>query len=198
MGIGTGKSVVLSFDDGPEPVVALASILATLKTNSIVAEFFVLGSEVEKQPNRAASIVAGGHTIQNHSWSHPDLKKASETEVRDQLSKTQNAIQKATGKTATLIRPPYGAGGWPPYDPELAKVAGELSLRIKNWDIDTNDWRTPRGIGAAKITEIQKQFEKQSAKTNFNVLMHVQPETAKDLPGFIKQFKDWGFGFAKP
>jgi peptidoglycan-N-acetylglucosamine deacetylase len=198
MGIGTGKSVVLSFDDGPEPVGALDGILAILKGNSIVAEFFVIGSEVERQPNRAAKIVIEGHTIQNHSWSHPNLKKASESEVRNQLTKTQSAIRKATGRMATLIRPPFGVGGWAPHDPELAKVARELSLKIQNWDIDTNDWRLPRGIGAGKIGEIQKQFEKQSGKTRFNVLMHVQAETAKDLPPFIKQLKDWGFGFAKP
>jgi peptidoglycan/xylan/chitin deacetylase (PgdA/CDA1 family) len=198
MGIGTGKSVELSFDDGPEPAVALKTILATLKAKSILAEFFVIGAEVEKSPERAAEIAAGGHPIQNHSWSHPNLKKASESEVRDELSKTQKAIQKATGLTATVVRPPYGAGGWEPYDLELAKVAHELSLRIKNWDIDTNDWRSPKGIGAPKIADIQTQFEKQKAKSNFSVLMHVQPETARDLPGFLKQLEDWGFGFAKP
>ena len=143
MGIGTGKSVVLSFDDGPEPVGALDGILAIFKRDSIVAEFFVIGSEVQKQPNRAV-------------------------------------------------------GGWAPYDPELAKVARELSLKIQNWDIDTNDWKVPRGIGAGKLGEIQKQFAKQGAKTRFNVLLHVQAETAKDLPAFIKQLKDWGFGFARP
>ena len=198
MGIGKGKSVVLSFDDGPEPAAALVSILATLKTKSIVAEFFVIGSEVTKSPDRAAAIVSGGHLIQNHSWSHRNLKSASESEVRDELTKTQNAIQKATGRTATVVRPPYGAGGWEPYDLELARVAGQLFLKIKNWDIDTNDWRSPKGIDAAKIADIQKQFEKQKAKTNFNVLMHVQSETARDLAGFIKQLEGWGFGFAKP
>jgi peptidoglycan/xylan/chitin deacetylase (PgdA/CDA1 family) len=198
MGIGTGKSVVLSFDDGPEPVAALGSILAVLKSNSIVAEFFVIGSEVEKQPGRALKIVREGHTIQNHSYSHANLQTASEAEVRSQVAKTQRAILKATGTMATLIRPPYGAGGWPPHDPELAKVAGELSLKIQNWDIDTNDWRVPRGIGALKIDEIKQQFEKQRSKRKFNVLMHVQAETAKDLPVFIKQLKDWGFGFVKP
>jgi peptidoglycan/xylan/chitin deacetylase (PgdA/CDA1 family) len=198
MGIGTGKSVVLSFDDGPEPVSALDSILATLKSKAIVAEFFVIGAEVDRQPGRALKIVREGHTIQNHSYSHPNLQEATEAEVRSQAARTQRAILKATGKMATLIRPPYGAGGWPPQDPELAKVAGELSLKIQNWDIDTNDWRVPRGIGASKLNEIKKQFEKQRSKRKFNVLLHVQAETAQDLPAFIKQLEDWDFGFAKP
>lgn len=163
-----------------------------------MAEFFVIGSEVERQPGRALKIVREGHTIQNHSYSHLNLQKAPEAEVRSQVAKTQHAIFKATGKMATLIRPPYGAGGWAPHDPELAKVAGELSLKIQNWDIDTNDWRVPKGIGASKINEIKKQFEKQSSKRKFNVLMHVQAETAKDLQVFIKQLKDWDFGFVKP
>ena len=48
--LGDGKSVVLSFDDGPAPVDALEDILRTLQENEIRAEFFVLGSEVEQYP----------------------------------------------------------------------------------------------------------------------------------------------------
>jgi peptidoglycan/xylan/chitin deacetylase (PgdA/CDA1 family) len=193
------RKIIFSFDDGPAPVNALNTILAVLQKNAIKAEFYVLGSEVQKYPAAARLIVSQGHRIQNHSWAHPDLAKASEDKVRSELERTQKIIKEATGVKATKVRPPYGAGGWPKkFDPELAIVARSLSLSIHNWDIDTEDWRAPRGIGAKKIEMIKKQFAGQQAKRTLNVLMHVQIETARDLPDFIKYLKESGFTFALP
>jgi peptidoglycan/xylan/chitin deacetylase (PgdA/CDA1 family) len=170
-----------------------------VKNNAVKAEFYVLGSEVKKYPAAARLIVGQGHRIQNHSWGHPDLAKASEEKVRSELEKTQKIIEEVTGVKATKVRPPYGAGGWPKkLDPELAKVARSLSLSIHNWDIDTEDWRVPRGIGSKKLEMIKKQFARHRAKSPLNVLMHVQNETARDLPDFIKYLKESGFTFALP
>lgn len=197
--VGDGKSVILSFDDGPAPVSALESILQTLKANEIKAEFYVLGSEVKQYPDAARMIVREGHDIQNHSWSHPDLARAIEQNVRSELEDTQNIIADITGATPTKIRPPYGAGGFRGnLDPELVEVARELSLTIVTWDIDTEDWKAPKGLGSEKIRNIETQFTQQWRKTSFNILMHVQPATARDLPAFISQLEEWGFIIAEP
>ena len=133
--MGKGRSLLLTFDDGPEPGRALDSILTTLQRNHITSEFYVIGTEVAGNPEKAKLIVEQGHRIQNHSWSHINLAKAPESEVRSQLEKTQQVIREATGVVPTKVRPPYGAGGWPPkYDLELAKTAKALSLRIENWE----------------------------------------------------------------
>lgn len=197
--LGDGKSVVLSFDDGPAPVGALESILETLRLNEIKAEFYVLGSEVEQHPASARMIVREGHGIQNHSWSHPDLSRATPQNVRLELKDTQAVIADATGVIPTKVRPPYGAGGFCGHiDPELAKVAEELSLTIVTWDIDTEDWKTPQGLGREKISTIESQFTQQLRKTLFNVLMHVQRGTARDLPAFIARLREWGFAIVEP
>jgi len=110
-------------------------------------------------------------------------------------------VKKITGIKPTKVRSPYGAGGWPKkYDPELLKVAQSLSLSIHNWDIDTEDWRVPRGIGPTKIKKIDKQLKASwnKGKSTLNVLMHVRNETAHDLPDFIKYLKESGFGFSAP
>jgi peptidoglycan/xylan/chitin deacetylase (PgdA/CDA1 family) len=197
--LGDGKSVVLSFDDGPAPVSALESILQTLQEQEIKAEFYVLGNEVEQYPDAARMIVRQGHDIQNHSWSHPDLAKAPEQDVRWELEETQNIIEDATGEIPTKIRPPYGAGGFRGHlDPELVEVARDLSLTIVTWDIDTEDWKAPKGLGPEKIRNIESQFTQQQHKVLFNILMHVQPATASDLPFFISQLREWGFTIAEP
>lgn len=194
------RKVLLSFDDGPDPTDALDRILATLAANHIRAEFFVLGSEVAHTPAGAAQIAAKGHKLQNHSWSHENLAKAPEETVAKELGDTQRIIKEKTGTTPTKVRPPYGAGGWPPHDPELARVAGQLGLTIENWDIDTRDWEKPKGLGADKLEGIKRQLAEPSkrGKSILKVLMHVQKETASDLQGLIDLLKNSGLGFATP
>jgi peptidoglycan/xylan/chitin deacetylase (PgdA/CDA1 family) len=193
-----GKSVILSFDDGPAPLSSLRSILDTLDSYGIKAEFYVLGQEVDNSPSAVKEIADRGHKVQNHSYTHPDLARASKSVVRNELTKTQDSIKKAAGVTATRIRPPYGAGGWRPYDADLAAVAEELSLSILNWDIDTEDWKSPKGVGSSKWAMIKQQFSRNQSKSEFNVLMHVKKETAASLGDFIDQLKNWGFSFARP
>jgi len=191
--------LLLSFDDGPAPVSALRSILDTLDAAGIKAEFFVLGKEVDSFPAAAKEIVQRGHRAQNHSYSHINLASASEAAVRSELEKTQDSIRRATGTTPTKIRPPYGAGGWPPYDPQLARVAASLSLQIENWDIDTEDWKSPKGtMDPAKLRMIKKQLDQRGGSGPLKALMHIQSETASDLGRFISQLKAWGHDFAAP
>jgi len=197
--LGDSKSVVLTFDDGPAPVSALESILRTLKENEIKAEFYVLGSEVRQYPEAAEMIVQQGHNIQNHSWSHPNLAQESESDIRRELGETQDVIKSATGVTPSKIRPPYGAGGFRGHlDPELVNIAKELSLTIVTWDIDTEDWKAPKGLGEEKIRNIESQFTQQRRKSLFSILMHVQPATARDLPSFISQLREWRFHIVEP
>ena len=83
-------------------------------------------------------------------------------------------------------------------DPELVRVAEELSLAIVTWDIDTEDWKAPQGLGEEKIAYIEEQFSQMPRKVSFNVLMHVLAGTARDLPSFISRLRGWGFTIAEP
>ena len=197
--LGDGKRIVLSFDDGPGSVSALEGILETLRENDIKAEFYVLGDEVRQFPEATRMIAEQGHDIRNHSWSHPNLAQETEEEVRRELERTQDIIEEVSGVRPAKIRPPYGAGGFRRHlDPELVKVADELSLTIVTWDIDTEDWKAPQGLGQEKIAYIEEQFTQMPRRVSFNVLMHVLAGTARDLPSFISQLREWGFTIAEP
>lgn len=197
--LGDGKSVILSFDDGPAPVRVLESILRTLRANEIRAEFFVLGDEVNRYPGAASMIVGQGHDIQNHSWSHANLARATEQNVRWELEQTQKIIEETTGVTPTKIRPPYGAGGFRGnLDPQLVEAARALSLTIVTWDIDTEDWKAPQGLGPEKVRNIESQFMRHPRRESFNILFHVLAGTARDLPDFISRLREWGFVIAEP
>jgi len=194
----TGKngSVILSFDDGPAPSEALHQILSILEKNGIKAEFYLIGKEVEANPNDTKAIAEQGHSVQNHSFSHIDLSKADLAEVKRQLKDTQQVILIRTGIEPDKIRPPYGAGGWSGnLDPELVKVSAQLNLSIQNWDVDTEDWSRPRGI---KMDMVKQQLIQNRGNARINILMHVQKETARDLPALINNLKDWGYSIENP
>src|SRR5262245_47261670 len=93
---GKGKSVILTFDDGPEPEQALRSILETLKANSIQAEFYMIGKEVQAKPNLLSLVRAGNRTIQNHTWDHPEkITSLSEDKILGEVEQAQNVITEA-------------------------------------------------------------------------------------------------------
>ena len=202
-------ALILSFDDGPEPVAALTSILRTLDHSHIKTEFYVLGERVQRSPDAARAIVKQGHKIYNHSWDHPkNLRKQSMAQVRAQLENTQKIIKEATGETPTKFRPPYGLGVLPgTQDPEITAVARALSLTIQGWDIDTNDWNNRPEFGGKRgllVPEKLKKIREQlgwgfnKTKPKLNMLMHVLDETAHDLPGFITKLREWGYSFTDP
>lgn len=195
----TNKSLLLSFDDGPLPQSALMQILGVLTAKAIRAEFYLLGEEVESSPTLAIAIVKAGHSIQNHSWNHPkSMDKLPIAMVREQIEKTQKIIEKMTGITPTKFRPPYGSGGWPrSIDPEIAQVAKEYSLAVRNWDIDTGDWKIPKGLATERQSVILDDI-KRHPKDSLNVLLHVQSATAQGLSSFIERLGAAGCSFLSP
>src|SRR5215510_15264806 len=108
---GQGKSVALTFDDGPEPESALRTILTALGAHSppIRAEFYVIGKTVKAKPGLISLILSGGHKIQNHTWDHPKhITSLDEKTIFNEVEETQVLIEKLTGLAPTKVRPPYG------------------------------------------------------------------------------------------
>jgi peptidoglycan-N-acetylglucosamine deacetylase len=210
---GQGKSVALTFDDGPEPESALQAILAALAAHTppIRAEFYVIGEKVKAKPRLLSLILGGNHKIQNHTWDHPNITPSfDEEKIFNEVEDTQVLIKKITGMSSTKVRPPFGTGGFPGHiNPKLRSVGDRLHLKIENWDIDTCDWAATKGLGNDPILRekgkpkrhefIKRQFkEAKGDPSRLIILMHVRPETARDLPAFIAQLEAWGFDFAVP
>ena len=140
----------LTFDDGPNPKIT-PQVLDWLKENQFHATFFLVGENVTRYPDLVRRIIAEGHDIGNHSWSHPKLSGLSDAKVRDQLRRTEDAIVKACGRRPTLFRPPYGA-----LKPaQKAWIEKEFGYKIVLWDIDTLDW-TKKTTSADVARRIEK------------------------------------------
>ncbi|HEY0738952.1 MAG TPA: polysaccharide deacetylase family protein [Herpetosiphonaceae bacterium] len=103
----SGKVVALTFDDGPQPVYT-EQILAILDELGIKATFFVTGSDLEQHMEEAQQIVAAGHALGNHSFSHQRMILVTPAFVRDEIERTDQLIREAGYSGEITFRPPYG------------------------------------------------------------------------------------------
>jgi peptidoglycan/xylan/chitin deacetylase (PgdA/CDA1 family) len=107
-GMADSKRVALTFDDGPHPKLTL-QVLQILRERNAKATFFVLGDRVRRYPWALRQIMAEGHEIGNHTYSHRWLNAMSNDLIQREIEDTQNQIKLVTGSETTLFRPPYGA-----------------------------------------------------------------------------------------
>jgi len=137
--------IAMTFDDGPSSA-NTPRLLEILKQRNIKATFFLIGQNAASNPDIVRRILADGHELGNHSWTHPQLSKLSDDRVTTEINKTQDAIKEASGFTPTLLRPPYGAitarqREW---------IESQFGLSIILWSVDPLDWKRP---GASVITQ---------------------------------------------
>jgi peptidoglycan-N-acetylglucosamine deacetylase len=137
--------IAMTFDDGPSAE-NTPRLLEILKQRNIKATFFLIGQNVAANPDIVRRILAEGHEVGNHSWTHPQLSKLSDDRVTAEITKTQDAIKDASGYSPTLLRPPYGA-----ITPRQREwIANQFGLNIILWSVDPFDWKRP---GASVITQ---------------------------------------------
>ncbi|WP_145939642.1 polysaccharide deacetylase family protein [Paenibacillus glacialis] len=133
------KVIALTFDDGPD-YTKTPEILSLLKKYQAKATFFVVGNRVEKFPQLVKQASLEGHEIGNHSFDHPSFQNIPRTKLLNELTRTQEAIYKATGQKPTLFRPPGGS-----YNESAVNICkdNQLLMILWSWDQDTKDWTSP-------------------------------------------------------
>ncbi|MCX3058198.1 bifunctional polysaccharide deacetylase/glycosyltransferase family 2 protein [Streptomyces beihaiensis] len=188
------KTVVLSFDDGPSSKWT-PKILKVLADKHVHADFFVTGSMVTRNPSTIRKIVAGGHEIGLHTFTHPDLALQTGTRLSWELGETQLALAGVAGIHTSLFRPPYSSTAdalddwsWP-----VTKEVGSDGYLVAFINKDTDDWKRP-GVNAivkAAMPELPGQGEM--------VLMHDaggnRSQTLAALPLIIDKLKAEGYSF---
>jgi peptidoglycan/xylan/chitin deacetylase (PgdA/CDA1 family) len=127
-------SVALTFDDGPSE--DTERVLDVLNERGVCATFFMIGREIERRPQTARRVVAEGHEIGNHSYSHPIYLYRSPRETRRQIERTQGVIAGATGVRARFARPPCGVR-----TPAYFNAARQFDLRTVQWTLAGFDWK---------------------------------------------------------
>jgi len=123
----------LTFDDGPGPYTA--ALLDLLAERGVVATFFVLGHNAERRPALIRRMLAEGHEVASHSYSHPDMRRLKPETQFMEMKKTLDVLN-ALGAEVRYFRPPYGN-----YTPETVAKAESLGMTIMLWSMDSQDWK---------------------------------------------------------
>lgn len=166
------REIALTFDDAPDSIFT-PKILDILKDKGVKATFFVVGWRVKAYPDVVKRIVTEGHVIGNHTFSHSNLTKLNATQFHDQIIKTDQLIEKYTGFTPILVRPPYGKIT----DSEVQWLLNQ-HREIVNWNVDSEDWK---GLNSSQVTtNILKHVHPGSI-----ILQHSGTGTGGDLSGTV-------------
>jgi len=181
------KAIALTFDDGPWPN-STSQVLDVLKKSNVKATFFMVGIQVQKYPQLLKQVVANGHAIGNHTWSH-QYDHYNESAAAREIDRTAEIVYKTTGVKTSLFRPPAGI-----LNNGLVTYAHEKKYAVVMWSVDSKDWRSRRTTRQAFIDNVLKE-----AKPGGIVLLHDgggdRSNTVQALPQLIAQLKKHGYKF---
>jgi peptidoglycan/xylan/chitin deacetylase (PgdA/CDA1 family) len=191
---GSGK-VALTFDMGGRVDPAL-DIMQFLIDNNVRSTIFMTGAMAENQNTEAGRDVLrildanrDQFDLGNHSYTHPDFRQLSPEQMRDELSRTADAIAPYTSlDPRPLFRPPLGA-----WDDDVVSVVADAGYPyVIMWDIDTIDWR-PESEGGPTASDISSKVLSR-AQGGSIVLMHLGGFNTLDaLPAIVSGLRDAGF-----
>ena len=130
-----GREIALTFDDGPDPDTT-PKLLDLLERNGIAATFFVVGEKAQRCREIVQQIVAAGHELGNHSYTHSEPRETSTAVFLDEIRRTRDLLEEIGNQPCRLVRPPKGA----------LTVGKQLGLwrqrmTIALWSVDPMDYR---------------------------------------------------------
>ena len=180
------KMIALTFDDGPHPSYT-EKILDVLRENGIRATFFVIGENAEKRPELIKKISDGGHEIGNHTFDHVSLRRMTEDEIENEITRAERAVLDAAGCGTCVLRPPEGK-----YSEKVVQAAEKLGYSVVLWSVDTRDW-AHRSAGSICRTVLD------NVTSGDIILCHDfisgESHTAEALDSLIPALKERGYTF---
>lgn len=133
----TKRCVALTFDDGPHGGNTPA-ILDVLAEEKVPATFFCVGANALRHPKLVRRMVAEGHLVGSHSYSHRNLLFTTPAQSKDEIAAGARALEKVTGTRPVWFRPPYGMRY--PWTLLQARAAGMSTVL---WSNCPRDWQCP-------------------------------------------------------
>ncbi len=174
---GPGK-VALTFDDGPTALTP--DYLALLERFGVRATFFVVGEYCRAHPEMLAAMVAGGHELAGHGYTHRRFTDLTEQELRSELAETQ-ALLPSSGQRQ-LVRPPFGAVSL-----RSMLTCTRAGYTTVLWSLDSGDWRN------LQASALQEPFSARAVGAGEIVLLHDgQPWTIDALPAIVGSLRKAG------
>ena len=184
----TEPLVALTFDDGPTAA-PLERVLGDLAARQVAATFFVTGAELEANPEAGRRLVAAGHELGNHTYSHARMVLRSPGFIRRQVEQTDALIRAAGQRGEIHFRPPYGYKlvGLPWY---LAQTGRTTVI----WDVEPDSFPQVAATAPGIVAHVVERVRPGSI-----ILLHVWYEnrqTSRDaVPPLIDALRARGYRF---
>lgn len=157
--------IALTFDDGPNPT-ATPYLLDILARHGVHATFFLIGRFALSEPALTRRIAAEGHSVGNHTMTHPWLPRHSDARIREEIHGCNRALEDTLGQPVTLFRPPHGARR-----PAVLRIARELGLATVQWNVIVGDWKPVSAEVIRRRLEARVERNQQRGQGS-NVVLH--------------------------
>jgi peptidoglycan/xylan/chitin deacetylase (PgdA/CDA1 family) len=177
-GPSDGKSIYLTFDDGPVPGIT-DWVLEELGKRGQVATFFMVGDNVRKHPELALEVLARGHRVGNHTFHHLHGWRSSYRTYLQDVQACDEVLLAVLGVQTQLFRPPYGELGLRQAR-TLAKSKKIVMWSLLSYDFDSD--LSPERI----LTEIKARTAPGKV-----VVFHDQQKTKMKLQQFLPNYLDF-------
>jgi peptidoglycan/xylan/chitin deacetylase (PgdA/CDA1 family) len=189
-----GKTVALTFDDGPGTA-STQQVINVLRKYQVPATFFNIGQNAATYPSLVREEATDGFGVGNHTWNHPDLQTLSASGQASQVDEATAEQEKLIGWGPCVFRPPYGD-----YDSTTLSLLQPRHSALWTWSVDTEDWEADGSSSAYWVNRIISLAESEGGALSHPViLMHNAPSgdpaTVAALPAIITYFRDHGYTF---
>ncbi|OQR59485.1 deacetylase [Streptomyces maremycinicus] len=177
------KCIALTFDAGPSE--NSARLLDILEERQVPATFFLLGERhIEKYPDLVRRMAAEGHEVASHTWDHKILTRITPEEIREELRRPNDEIERLTGRRPTLMRPPQGRT-----DETVHEICRELGLAEVLWTVTAKDYTT------TDPALIRRRVLARAERDGIILLHDIYDGTVPAVPGIIDALKERGYVF---
>jgi chitin deacetylase len=183
------KVVALTFDDGPT-VNGTSEILNVLEKMQVKATFFLIGGELEQNPAEGRRIVAAGHEVGNHSYSHVRMLLVSPSFVREEIEKTDRLIRASGYDKEIHFRPPYCKKLF-----ALPWYLSRTGRKTITWDVEP-DSNPKIAADATRIVEETRSTVRPGSIILLHAMYPNRQSSLQAVRGIIETLKQEGYRFA--
>lgn len=161
------KVIYLTFDAGYENG-NVSKVVDTLEAHGVHGTFFILENLAKREPDLVKRMAAGGHTVANHSATHPDLSHSTKEQISAELSRLEECVRCETGvEVAKIFRPPEGK-----LTKNTLECVNSLGYKTVMWSFAYADWDNERQ------PDPEKSVEKILSNTHNGMVLLLHPTSA--------------------
>jgi peptidoglycan-N-acetylglucosamine deacetylase len=169
------KIAYLTFDDGPTSMLT-QELLDLLERFQARATFFLLGDHAQRHKDLVRQIHAAGHTIGNHTFTHPDAWLSPASRVMAELDQTTLILEDVIQTPIRLMRPPYGR-----FTRSMRSWCQTRRQQLTMWDVMPGDY-----LPGATAAGLQRHMLN-CVRTGSIIVLHDNPKARLAMPAALEQ-----------